>query len=245
MKESNAIYALAGAIIVAALILGFSGGTTVGDLTLTQSEEHALSVVGTGTVSADPDEATVYIGVETEAKTASAAVEENAQKMSAVKSSVLLLGVKEKDISTSTYRIYPVRDYELRNNAITGYKVTHTLKVKTENVDGVGKIIDSAVSAGSNSMGNIHFGLRDETMQEFVKDALKLASENAKDKAISMARGSGVSLGRVISVSEGTSYTPVYRNYGVALAESVPASTSLDPGEVQVSAVVAVAYQIG
>src|SRR5512137_2967049 len=68
----------------------------------------------------------------------------------------------------------------------------------------VGKVLDAAVSAGSNTIQEVSFDLKDAQPQKDL--ALTLAIEDASRKAEVAAKAAGVKLGRVLEVSEGYGY---------------------------------------
>lgn len=254
MKENlNLNVILVVAIVLIALVAVYSASiktTNIGDVTITQSTQESLTVTGSYTMYADPDEANFNIEVETQARTAVDAQEENAVKMDSVKKVLLDEGLKTSEIVRSSYSVRPMYNYSKGIGEIVGYTATHSLTIKTTNINSVGKYIDVAVRAGANDVGSISFGLSDEKEAELRASALKFAAESASKKAESMAEGAGVKLGEILQISEGyVGYSPVYRS--VAEAAPVPAPgvdippTSIEPGTVELSASISVTYKIG
>ncbi|NYT01022.1 MAG: SIMPL domain-containing protein [Methanocellales archaeon] len=254
MKENiNLNVILVVAIIVIALVAVYSASikpTNIGDVIITQSTQESLTVTGSYTLYADPDEANFNIEVETQAKTPIDAQEENALKMDSVKKALLGEGLKNSEIVRSSYSIRPRYNYSGGISEIVGYTATHSLNIKTTNIDSVGKYIDVAVRAGANDVGGISFGLSDEKEAELRASALKFAAESASAKANSMAEGAGVKLGEITQISEGyVGYQPVYMSAAAERGMPAPAPgippTSIEPGTVELSASISVTYKIG
>ena len=116
------------AIAIAGLIVGFRSLAALagiffeqparaqdGDATPAESGvERTITVSGQGRVSARPDLAIVRIGVETEADTATAALDENSVRMSGVISATLDVGVSRDDVQTEGLSLRPI--YQRRSN---------------------------------------------------------------------------------------------------------------------------------
>ncbi|MFC1787120.1 SIMPL domain-containing protein [Halobacteriota archaeon] len=254
MKENiNLNVILVFAIVVIALVAVYSASikpTNIGDVIITQSTQESLTVTGSYTLYADPDEANFNIEVETQAKTPIDAQEENALKMDSVKKALLDEGLKTSEIVRSSYSIRPRYNYSGGINEIVGYTATHSLNIKTTNIDSVGKYIDVAVRGGANDVGGISFGLSDEKEAELRASALKFAAESASTKANSMAEGAGVKLGEITQISEGyVGYQPVYMSAAEGAPRAMPAPgippTSIETGTVELSASISVTYKIG
>ena len=154
------------------------------------SREKTISVTGTATTSVDPDLLNIQFGVETQAKTATEAIDANNDAMNKVVDAVKSIGITEDEISTSGFNIYPVYDsitdpktgVYVRSELI-GYKVSNILSVKTEKLTIGGDIIDSAVRAGANRVDSVYFALSPEKQLTVQDDLIGKAVLNAKSKA--------------------------------------------------------------
>ena len=85
---------------------------------------------------------------------------------------------------------------------IIGYSVVNSLGVRVRDLSKAGDILDQAVTLGVNQGGDIQF-VKDDTTA-LLEEARKKAVENAIAKAKTMASAAGVSLGRVLDMSEQT-----------------------------------------
>ncbi|MEI6462728.1 MAG: SIMPL domain-containing protein [bacterium] len=160
------------------------------------------------------------------------------------------VGVLDEEIKTSSYNITPVYEYLTGKQNLTGYSSTISLTVKTKLLDKVGEIIDSATQNGINSVSSLSFYVENLTT---IQDELKLqAIENAKVKATQLAKTSGLVLGKLKNVEDGSSYYPISYAPGMnvsgtdAAAKSSPSPIDLTtkPGESEVSSSVTLVYQI-
>lgn len=210
---------------------------------------NTINVGGTGTVSMSPDEAFVYLGVQTQSNDAQSAQQENAVKMEKIINALKSSGISEDDMETSGYSIYPMRDYEKPELAVTGYIVSNQLKVTVKDIDNVGDVIDAAVDAGANEVQGVSFTLSESAQQ----DARELAIENA----VKVARADADTLAQALDVvivgpleittSGGGIVTPYPMPYAVAdvaYAESAARTpTPIQPGDVSVTMYVQMVYQ--
>jgi uncharacterized protein YggE len=79
-----------------------------------------VTVNGTATIKAAPDEAVISLGVQTQAATAQGAITQNAERMMAVLQALVGQGIGRDDIATSYVSLYPT--YGNTGMEITGYQ---------------------------------------------------------------------------------------------------------------------------
>ncbi len=154
------------------------------------TRERTISVTGTATTSISPDLLTLQFGVDTEAKTAQAAISANSQDMNSIVAAITSLGITKDEISTASFSIYPVYNYSvpdpqtgIQKTTLTGYRASNTLFVKTAKLSLAGDIIDSAVGAGANRVDSVSFSLSPAKQQGVHDDLLGKAVLDAKSKA--------------------------------------------------------------
>ena len=205
-----------------------------------------LTAVGDGEVRVAPDLAMVQLGVDTEAKTAAEAREQNATLVGKIIQAIKALGIPENQIRTSMFQIQPVRRWDQPNQQgmppIVGYTVSNIITVRTETFDLVPRIIDDSVGAGANRVDSVSFVLRDDKTQR--QTALKQAVANARANAQTMAGELKVKLVSVYSVQQGGVGVMPPSIYYRGASEAAPAPTPILPGEVTVNASVTLSYII-
>jgi uncharacterized protein YggE len=163
--------------------------------------ERAISLTGHGEVRAKPDMAVVTVGVMTQAVSARDAVTDNNAAMEKVIAALKTSGIAEKDIQTSNFSVSPRYDYKENSQArLVGYDVSNTVTVTVRDLAGLGTMLDSVVNEGSNQISGIAFDIADRHVLE--DQARKLAVADARRKAEIYAAAAGVSLGRVVVMSE-------------------------------------------
>lgn len=216
-------------------------GTAVGVNPVTGMPEapRRIDVSGSGVVYAVPDQATVQIGVSSQAKSASDALKDNSGKTAAVIESIKSLGVDAKDIQTRDFSIYPT--YDTAGTTITGYQVTNAVVVVIRDVQNAGTILDKVVSSGANNISGLTFDVADPTAQQ--AEARTKAVAVARAKAETLAKAAGVTLGDIITINESVSNSgpvmPMARA-DAAMANSVPVAT----GQQAITVDVAISFAI-
>jgi len=209
---------------------------------------NTVSVAGEYQLDTAPDQAEIYLAVETQDKDAKVAQQQNADLMKEVLSMLKFNGVNKEDVETTDYNLYPMREYnyEKKRYDDQGFRVTNSIKVTTKKLDSVGKILDAGVIGGSNRITDVRFSLSKEKKREVFQQALDQASKNAESKAKAIADSLSFSLGKVARVSESNvDYTPpIYYAKSMMMESSVRSETPIEPKKVTVSARVGVEYNI-
>jgi len=223
---------------IAGLLLGVVVALTLPSIAQDPEEadgvaERTVTVSGTATISSDPDEATVTLGVVTNALTAEAAMRDNAKRMEDVIAAIRRAGVAADDVATAWVNLYP--RYDDAGVTIVGYTAENQVNATVRDMDSIGEVIDAAIAAGANLSSGISFGLSDES--QGVEAALADAVADARSKAEALAAATGAQLGVVVQVVEsGTpAPSPLYRDYAVAEAASAAPPIETPTIERQVS----------
>jgi hypothetical protein len=146
------------------------------------------------------------------------------------------------------YNLYPRHEWneDLKKTELVGWQLDHALKVKTKDLEKVGRVVQAAVDAGVNNVERVSFGLSKQRELESRDSALKNAAQNARQKADSLADSLGVSVRKVVSISESSFVIMPYDRYvgaEVMMAKGAPAPP-IQPSEVNVNAQVSVVFEI-
>lgn len=203
-----------------------------------------IEVSASASVSREPDLAVVRLSVETFAKTALEATQENAEKMNRLNKALKKMRIDALHIRTTHFQVDPQYDYKdgrQRDPRPIGYRVHNTVEVEIVDIKQVGKVIDGAINAGSNRVMGLVFQVKDS--EKAYQEALSMAMKRAKEQAQAIAVGANVKVGDLIWVStSGRMPAPVYKTMR---AEAMMASdTSISSGELDISANVSVKYRI-
>jgi hypothetical protein len=204
--------------------------------------DRTITVTGSATITAKPDEAIVSLGVHTESGSAEAAMNENAARMRDVIAAMKTLGVGDDDLATTSVNLYPMWSNDGRT--VTGYQAENQLSVTLHDMALVGKAIDRAVAAGANLAGGISFGLSDDN--QGVDDALARAVEDARAKAETMAAAAGAGLGDVVTIAESSVALPLpyYEGRDMSAVAEDGGAVPVNPPTIESQATVTVTWTL-
>jgi uncharacterized protein YggE len=206
-----------------------------------------LTVNGTSIISLEPDYASVTAGYSAENKDIRVARDETAQKMDEIIASLRALGIEDKDIVTSSFNVESVYDYTKNYANIVGYRVNSNVTITVRDIKQVAPVLNAVFEAGSNQSYGLEF--RSTKEGEAYREALKDAIKAAKEKAQLMADAAGVTLGKLVSLSEAqNSYAPValYANSRIegAMDAAKGLGDSVMAGTLDISAQVTLRYEL-
>jgi hypothetical protein len=155
-----------------------------------------LNINAEGTSEARPDMATLRLGVVTTGRTAQAALEDNAQRMTGLIDALRREGLAERDIQTVSVSVYPNRQQRI----IANYRAVNAVNVRIRDIAAVGRVVDAVVGAGGNTIEGLVFSFQDPAAQRDL--ARRAAIAEARRRADLYAQGLGLRVVRAIEVSE-------------------------------------------
>jgi uncharacterized protein YggE len=192
-----------------------------------------IVVTGEGEAAVAPDIALLSLSVMREAKTARAALDANNDAMAAVIAARKTFGSAERDLQTAGIQISPRYNYTNKADGsqeaeLVAYQVTNTLSVRVRDIDKTGEILDKAVSLGVNQGGGISFTNEDPAAT--LTEARRKAVADAVAKAKTLAEAAGVSVGRVLEITDQT-FAPPPMPISVKAFDAARASVPVQAGE--------------
>lgn len=214
------ILVMAAAGLTALTLSGCGSGPSV------QANPRQVTVVGSGQVQGVPDTLTANVEIEVVAPDVTAAMNQTNERQQAVIDALAGSGIDNKDISTTGVTLQPQYG---DNSAITGYRAGNSIGVTIRKLDAASGALTAIVDAGGNAtrINSVSYSIQDDS--KLVSDARARAFEDAKNRAEQYAKLSGLSLGKIISISEapGGGPPPPVPMPRDAMAEAVP----LQPGQ--------------
>jgi len=207
-----------------------------------------LSVTGDASVSSAPDQALVRLGVVRQSETAEEAQRQVSSAVQRILQNLRGLGLESGDLQTSQLTLYPVyADQRPQPNrpsepVIAGYRASNIVSATVNDLENVGSVIDSALSAGANRIEGIQFRLKNDAAAR--EEALAAAVTQARRKADILAKAAGVSIVGIQEIAEqGVSVRPFAPRPEVMMARAAM-ETPVEPGEVDITATVTIRYRI-
>ncbi|WP_102027574.1 SIMPL domain-containing protein [Salirhabdus sp. Marseille-P4669] len=203
-----------------------------------RTSANIVKVSGKGTISVQPNQASVIVGVVTEGVNLSSIQRENAEKMNNVIEALLQNGIQRGNIQTNDYRIELNYDYKDGQQLFRGYRITNLIRVVIEDISHLGEFVDLAVENGANIIRNIEMQVKEE--QQFYNQALTKAIEEATQKAVTMGNTIGVNLNPIpIKIKEIIEQQERPRQVVLGLStDSTAVPTPIEPGLVDITAIV-------
>ncbi len=215
---------------------------------MNQSMQHPMMtdtvrVSGTATLFARPDQVSFTVGVQTTGQTVDQAVRENNQKLANVIAALKKAGATPDEIRTSGFSIQPRQDYrEGQPPRILGYQVSNQVSVTKKDVTAAGTLLQAAVEAGANAASGISFEVSNPESVE--QEGLKRAFDRAREKASVLAAQAGRTLGRAVTITEGTETQPPMPMVHTMRAEASVGNVPVESGTQQMDFTVTVTFQM-
>ena len=213
------------------------------------SNEQTFSVDAVAKSDFAPDLATISTGSITEGVDAKALRLTADSHLKTAVDQLLAFGIPEGKIK-SNYSIDP--QYDKDYVSIIGYKATVTLSVETKDFTQIDKILEIAQNNSLNRVSGVYFSFEDPVA---IRESLREeAITTAKAKAEKIAKESGLTLGKLLNVYEGSDYS--YNNYKVnsyspiaidsmaVSGEAERSSESFNPGETEMQMQVTLVYEV-
>ncbi len=225
-----------------ALVVGnhTSPTTTSAAPQVTTTVNRTITVSGEGTVTVKPDTATVSMGVQATASTATAALAQANDSAIQLIAALKAAGVANDDIVTTGIQVYPTYSSA---NVINGYQASNSVSATVRSIDRTGPVIDAAAAAAGDrvTIGGVSFSVGDP--EKVIGTARAAAIANASARAGQFAAAAHVQVGAVLQISEvSVSPVPVFSMDKAAAPSS--GGTPVQTGTQDLSVSVTVVYEL-
>lgn len=195
-ENKKIILIISGAILLAAVLI-----TAILRDRLVNPQFRSVTIMGQGKVSYNPDLALLTLGVQID-KVAKPeeALEQLNSKVNNIIKAVKALGIKDENIQTQNYSLYPQYDYKDNVQTVSGYSANQQLVIKITDYDRepnkLSQIIAAASKAGANQVNNLSFDA--SNFNDLKQTARIKAIEDAQAKSLDLAKTAQVKLKDVI-----------------------------------------------
>lgn len=234
---------------VAALMLG---AVSLPSAALAQQSTIAQTIAGTrldisatGEVTRVPDVAVISAGVVSRSATASAALQDTADRMTRVIAALKRAGVEDRDIQTGNISLNPEYRYpQDQAPQLVGYTASNSVTIRFRDIRSSGKILDALVAQGANQISG----------PNLMVDKPEAALDEARAKAIAIgraraelyARSMGLRVVRIVSVNETSGYyaPPPPAPPVAMMARAERDSTPVQPGEQKLQVSVGMTFEL-
>jgi uncharacterized protein len=209
-----------------------SGSGATGDV-----DTRQVTVIGAGQVQGTPDTLTANVSMEFIAPDVTGAMSQSSERQQAVIEALVRSGVDRRDISTTQVSVQPQFG---QDSTIIGYRASNSIDVKIRRLDAASQALALIVGTGGDAtrINSVNYSIEDDS--QLVRDARSRAFEDAKSRAEQYAQLAGLTLGKVLSISEAPGSTPPPPTPMPRAMEAVP----LEPGQQTVGFTVTVIWEL-
>jgi uncharacterized protein YggE len=204
-----------------------------------QGMPAGITVVGTGTAHAVPDVAEWSFGVQTEADTASQALDAAADATRAIVDALRGAGIAKEDQRTEHVSLYPQTTDDGRS--VIGYSASSSVHATVRDLGKAGDVVDTAVAAGANTVYGPSLRVSDSRAQ--YEAAADEAIDDARARAEALADKAGVTLGAPIAIVESGGGYPMPM-YDRAAGGGAELDVAIEPGIDEITATLTVTFAI-
>ncbi|BBZ30624.1 hypothetical protein MMAD_49190 [Mycolicibacterium madagascariense] len=199
-----------------------------------------VTVVGEGKVDGTPDTLTIGLSIAATAPDAIGASNLASSRIAAVTDAIAGQGVDRKDVATTSVTLQP--QYGQDGTTIVGYQSSNSVDVKVRRVDTGPQVLGAITTAGGDAtrIDSVTYSIEDDS--QYVRDARQRAFDDARNRAQQYAQLSGLSLGKVLSISETGSGAPPPTP--LPRVDARAAAVPLSPGQQTVGFSVTVVWEL-
>jgi len=216
---------------------------SIGTLMSAQNQlPNTISVGGEGKVMVKPDEAVLYIGVETNNEDSKIAKTQNDAVMAKMIDFLKKSGVNSKDYKTEQVSLYQRQDYQTKEKY---FQASQSIQIQITDLTKYESLMAGLIEAGANKINSVQF--RSSEVEKYESEARKKAVENAQKKAKDYAETLGQNVGKALMVYENNTQTifpRVGQMQAMAYAESDTATQTLAEGEIEITAHVNISFEL-
>lgn len=210
--------------------------------------EDVIQVQGKCETKVTPDRVMITFTAENQSKNQKEAFKKTTKEIESLKEQIQKMNLKNVELKTTGYQVYPVREYEKERMIDKGMKVALALQVTTSEIDRIGDTLVMASKKGIKNVGSLQtFLSQEKTRSEYLK-CLDVAADDANAKARQLAKKLKINMGEVVKVIESpmSTPTPVYHERSMMMnaKSSDMDAPSIEAGQQDFSTTIEVSYKI-
>lgn len=250
MESKNLFLGLLKALLVVIFVAGVVFVFPWGQLewgSIKMTPERTITVSGTAESKTKNQIARFSGGVNATNDNRDTAISEVNKKIEAIINAVKDFGIDDSDIQTQSMSVYQQTDSyweDGKQKQRPGqWSVSNNIEVILRDVDKAGRLADIMTKNGATNVYGPSFSL--DTTKKAEDALVGDAVENARLKAEEIAKASGATLGRIVSVSEGSSgYSTYPVMYAMRDGMGGGGPSPVEPGSSYLSKTVTVVFSL-
>ncbi len=226
-------------LLAGLLFLSFSNFRTSSVVAAEESALKQVTASGEGVVQLKADTVILTLGVQSDGVTAEEAQNKNSEAMNSVTAALGRILTSSDKWETFSIYLYPQYDYsEEGKGKLIGFRSENLIKITLHDISRSGEVIDVCVSSGVNVVSGIQFTLKNSDAARL--QAVKLAMQDARNKAEAALSVEGEKITGVASVNVADISPPAYRL--MAYADAAGLGTPVEAAVLEVRMNVTVTY---
>ena len=213
------------------------------DVTTTPIAGTALDISATGTSTRTPDLMVIGAGVVTQANKAGEAMRTNAAAMTATVAALKRAGIADRDIQTQSINLQP--QYRYGDNVppvLTGYQASNRVSVRLRDLKNAGSVLDALIAAGANQIDGPTLSV--DHPEAALDEARVKALATARTRAELYAKAAGMTVRRIVRISESDGSPPVVRPMMMMARGKAADSTPVEAGEQELTVTLSVVFEL-
>ena len=216
--------------------------------------DRIMTVTGVGKITAKPDLIVINMELEAKNKDYEKTMDLALKQIETLRNSLVSIGYKKEALKTTDFYVGSDYDHKYDENrnmkkVFLGYKCRHNLKLDFDlDMDLLGKTLYAITSSKSSPFVEILFSIKDKAAIE--NDLLENAVNNAKEKALTLSKATGVTLGKINRIDYSWGEIKLFSNTEydcsseVVHKMSVSKNVEVEPDDIDVSDSVTVVWSI-
>ena len=223
-------------------LIALAAAPAFADITTAPISGTELDVSATGMSMRTPDLATISAGVVTQAAKAGDAMAANAKAMAATIAGLKRAGIADRDIQTQSISLQPQYRYgDNQPPVLTGYQASNRVAVRLRDIGRAGGVIDALVAAGANQIEGPTLSV--DHPETALDEARAKALATARTRAELYAKAAGLTVRRIVRISESEGAPPIVRPMAMMMAKRGDA-TQVEAGEQELTVTLSVVFEL-
>lgn len=214
-----------------------------------------ITVEGKSSVKLMPEEISFTVNLSVKDSNYSNCADLAVEKLEKIKALFVENGIEEELIKTSRYSIREIQrhDPQLRQMVSDGYEASIPLTIQTKRDYKKNDLIFTIIKENIESSFSLNFSLSDEQRDSVKEKLIDLAVQDARQKAIIIAKSANVELGTITSIQYGEPrmIRGFNANNELMMARALPAMAAdskitdvLSPDEIEMRTEIVMSWQI-
>lgn len=225
---------------IALVVLVFAA--TLANAQVTEKMQPHISVSGEGKVKVTPDQAIITIGVDNVGADAAEVKKKNDASIDAIIKYLKSMKLPAEDYQTT--RVYLNRTYDYSKKKYN-FSASQTIEITLKDLTKYDAMMMGLVDAGANNIQGVQF--KTSKLAQYESEARTKAIQQARLKANDYAAALGQKAGKAVMVTDNSSGhypVPMMRNMALDKAEFGMPQETLAVGEIEITAIVTVAFSL-